>query len=202
MTTDLIKERRRRIRLVKKWLKPLPRRSNIHRYPVLKWFGNSAKKRTYLWSFRSREMIPAIFLGLIVALMPLVGIQMLVVTLLALFVVRANLPVLVGLQWVSNPLTMGPIYYADYQIGIVALELFGIDLDIDTTLRDFDWSEFQWKEIWGLIDTFPPMMLGGLIIGSFAGLVGVALYKILALRAQARYPSSKYVESNNGEDKE
>ena len=115
---------------------------------------------------------------------------------------RANLPVLVGLQWVSNPLTMGPIYYADYQIGIVALELFGIDLDIDTTLRDFDWSEFQWKEIWGLIDTFPPMMLGGLIIGSFVGLVGVALYKILALRAQARYPSSKYVESNNGEGKE
>ena len=49
---------------------------------------------------------------------------------------------------------------------------------------------------------FPPMMLGGLIIGSVAGLVGVALYKILALRAQARYPSSKYVESNNGEDKE
>tara|TARA_Y100000588_G_scaffold26193_1_gene25795 strand:+ start:7771 stop:8214 length:444 start_codon:yes stop_codon:yes gene_type:complete len=147
-------------------------------------------------------MIPAIFLGLIVALMPLVGIQMLVVTLLALFVVRANLPVLVGLQWVSNPLTMGPIYYADYQIGIVALELFGIDLDIDTTLRDFDWSEFKWKDIWGLIDTFPPMMLGGLIIGSFVGLVGVALYKILALRAQARYPSSKYVESNNGEDKE
>ncbi len=197
MTADLVQERRRRIRLVKKWLKHLPRRSNMHRYPVLRWFGHFAKKRTYLWSFRSREMMPAIFLGLLVALMPLVGVQMLVVTLLALFLVRANLPVLVGLQWISNPLTMGPIYYADYKIGMAMLELVGLAPELNPILRPhYDWAHFKWRDLTGLVDTFPPMMLGGLALGSFVALIVVATYKFLAMRTKARYASTQQDETN------
>ena len=203
MTANWVQERRRRIRLVKKWLKHLPRRSNVHRYPVLRWFGESAKKRTYLWSFRSREMMPAIYLGILVALMPLVGIQMLLVTLLAVFLVRANLPVLVGLQWISNPLTMGPIYYADYQIGMAMLELVGLAPEANPILRpDYDWSHFRWIHLAGLMDTFPPMMLGGLALGSFAGLIVVATYKFLAMRTKARYASTQQDKTNKEERSE
>ena len=99
--TIRLEDRRRRIRRLKKWMRPLPRRSNVHRYPVLKWFSGMARRRSFLWSFRSREMVTALFLGLIVAFMPLVGIQMLIVFFLALWF-RANLPVIVALQWVSN----------------------------------------------------------------------------------------------------
>ena len=53
----------KRIRRLKKWMRPLPRRSNIHRYPVLKWFSKFAYDRSYLWSFRSRTIVPALFLG-------------------------------------------------------------------------------------------------------------------------------------------
>jgi len=200
VSADWVQERRRRIRLVKKWLKPLPRRSNVHRYPILKWFGQSAKKRAYLWSFRSREMMTAIYFGMIVALMPLVGVQMLLVALLAIFLVRANLPVLIGLQWISNPFTMGPIYYADYQIGMALLELVNLEPEINPILRpDYDWSHFKWSDLAGLVDTFPSMMLGGLVLGSFAGVFGVACYKILAKRTKANYPCSEQNENSEGE---
>ena len=106
-------------------MRPLPRRSNIHRYPVLKWFSNIAYQRSYLWSFRSREMIWALFIGMWVAMLPIVSIQMIVVFLIAL-IIRANLPVIVALQWISNPFTMGPIYFADYKIGMEIFRLLGI----------------------------------------------------------------------------
>ncbi|HCR37111.1 MAG TPA: hypothetical protein DIU37_03070, partial [Opitutae bacterium] len=51
-------ERYSRIRRVKKLLRPLPRRANIHRYPFIKWFANAAHKRPYLWSFRTKEVTP------------------------------------------------------------------------------------------------------------------------------------------------
>ena len=187
--TIKLEDRRRRIRRLKKWMRPLPRRSNIHRYPVLKWFSGTARRRVFLWSFRSREMVTALFLGLIVAFMPLVGIQTLIVFFLALWF-RANLPVIVALQWVSNPFTMGPIYFADYQIGLAMMELFSIAPEPNPLLQpDYDWAHFELRDLGALLDTFPPMMLGGLALGSFIGLVVSVAYKWLAKWSKGPYAS-------------
>jgi len=187
--TIKLEDRRRRIRRLKKWMRPLPRRSNIHRYPVLKWFSGTARRRVFLWSFRSREMVTALFLGLIVAFLPLVGIQMLIVFFLALWF-RANLPVIVAVQWVSNPFTMGPIYYADYKIGLAMMELFSIAPEPNPLLQpDYDWAHFELRDLGALLDTFPPMMLGGLALGSFIGLVVSVAYKWLAKWSKGPYAS-------------
>ena len=187
--TIKLEDRRRRIRRLKKWMRPLPRRSNIHRYPVLKWFSGMARRRVFLWSFRSREMVTALFLGLIVAFLPLVGIQMLIVFFLALWF-RANLPVIVAVQWVSNPFTMGPIYYADYKIGLAMMELFSITPELNPLLQpDYDWAHFELRDLGALLDTFPPMMLGGLALGSFIGLVVSVAYKWLAKWSKGPYAS-------------
>ena len=187
--TIKLEDRRRRIRRLKKWMRPLPRRSNIHRYPVLKWFSGMARRRVFLWSFRSREMVTALFLGLIVAFMPLVGIQMLIVFFIALWF-RANLPVIVAVQWVSNPFTMGPIYFADYQIGLAMMELFSIAPEPNPLLQpDYDWAHFELRDLGALLDTFPPMMLGGLALGSFIGLVVSVAYKWLAKWSKGPYAS-------------
>jgi len=69
----------KRIRRLKKWMRPLPRRSNIHKYPILKWFSETAYKRSYLWSFRGKNIIPALFWGVWIAMLPIVGLQMLVI---------------------------------------------------------------------------------------------------------------------------
>ena len=170
----------RRIRRLKKWMRPLPRRSNIHRYPVLKWFAKTAYDRSYLWSFKGNAMVQALFWGIWIAMLPIVGIQMLVVFFLAL-IVRANLPLIVALQWISNPLTMAPIYFADYEIGLLILELFGVDYGSNKLLTaEFDWSGMEFADLWELVDTFPPMMVGGSVVGISLGVLAVFLYKAMA----------------------
>ena len=170
----------RRIRRLKKWMRPLPRRSNIHRYPVLKWFAKTAYDRSYLWSFKGNAMVQALFWGIWIAMLPIVGIQMLVVFFLAL-IVRANLPLIVALQWISNPLTMAPIYFADYEIGLLILELFGVDYGRNKLLTaEFDWSGMEFADLWELVDTFPPMMAGGSVVGISLGVLAVFLYKAMA----------------------
>lgn len=124
--------------------------------------------------------MPALFWGVWIAMLPIVGIQMLVVFVLAL-IVRANLPVIIALQWISNPLSMGPIYFADYQIGMVFFKLLGINYEANKILSpDYDWGDFSFSDLQALLDTFPPMLVGGSIIGISLGVVSVFLYKVVS----------------------
>ena len=76
---------------------------------------------------------------------------------------------------------MGPIYFADYKIGMTLLKLVGIDYPENRLLSpQYDWAEFSYKELLRLLDTFPPMLLGGSVIGVFLGVLSVFLYKILS----------------------
>tara|TARA_B100000927_G_C16236019_1_gene377424 strand:- start:85 stop:465 length:381 start_codon:yes stop_codon:yes gene_type:complete len=113
-------------------------------------------------------------------MLPIVGLQMLVVFFLALLV-RANLPVIIALQWISNPFSMGPIYFADYQIGMIFLRLFGLDYERNKLLSaDYNWSDFSLADLKDLLDTFPPMFVGGSVIGISLGVVSVFLYKVVS----------------------
>lgn len=118
--------RRRRVRRI---LRHLPRRTNIHRYPVLRHFASAAATRPYLWSYRPGPVTVALYAGSVISFLPLVGIT-LFLSLAAAILFRANLTVTVALQFVSNPLTSGPLFAGTYllgdwvlgQLGIVALE--------------------------------------------------------------------------------
>ena len=66
-----MESRYRRIRLVKKLMRPMPRKSNLHRYPILKYFAATARKRSYLWEFRRRNVVAALWIGWLVALVPI-----------------------------------------------------------------------------------------------------------------------------------
>lgn len=105
--------RRKRIRA---WLKPLPRRANVHRYPLLKRFAAFARRRPYLWSFKPSPVVRAIYLGSLLAYMPSYGVQILLGFMAAWFG-RANLTLVVALQMITNPLTAAPIYLATFTLG-------------------------------------------------------------------------------------
>ena len=169
----------RRISRVKKWLRPLPRRTNIHSYPILRFFAEAARKRTYIWSFRVENAVPAIYAGSILTLMPLYGIQIPSAFLLALLL-RANLPILVGLQVVSNPLTILPIWFADYQIGQMILSVIGLRVD-----------PLNREEVRLLLDnlaaTFSVTSLAAIVMGIFFGLIASFTYRIVANRTAASY---------------
>lgn len=113
--------RRRRLR---RWLRPLPRRANVARYPVIKWFAEAARKRPYLWSFKRPQVLAALYAGSVLALLPVYGLQLLIGVLLAIGV-RGNLTVMIALQMITNPLTLAPIYVGTHALGSWLIGLSG-----------------------------------------------------------------------------
>lgn len=180
----LQRERAARVKRILRWM---PRRATMHRYPVLKWFAASARQRPYLWSFRTSSVIPALYAGCILAFLPLYGVQLALAVMLA-FIVRGNLPILVSLQAITNPISAIPIYFAAYQIGRIFLRLFGVSPphlnlgEIGAVYRGAetgDWSlSFGFLAmVWGL------MSIGGAMIGCFVATVASVLYRLGAKEA-------------------
>lgn len=188
---ELRQARIKRIRRVKRWLRLLPRRSNIHRYPILRLFADSARRRIYLWSFRTENAAPAIYAGCILTLLPLYGIQIPLAFLLALLL-RANLPILAGLQVVSNPITVLPIWYAAYQIGRNFLSVIGVEAmplgrsEVRIMLENFISGEWG-NNLDRLMTVFGVTSLGSIVMGTFFGLIASFAYRIFAIRTAASY---------------
>lgn len=187
----LRRQRHARIARVKKILRVLPRRSNVHRYPGLKWFARAARERLYLWSFRVNRVVPALYAGCILGLQPLYGVQIPLSVLVA-FWLRANLPVLVGLQFLSNPFTVVPLYYAVYQIGKASLNLIGIETPALTlqgmrTFLDIFVSGQLLLNLGYLLTIWSVTALGGLIFGSFLATMASIFYKFAAREVDISY---------------
>lgn len=196
MEHDEAKERRwKRIRIVKKLLKLVPRRDNIHRYPILKYFAHTARQRTYLWSFRVTEAVPALYAGWILTLMPVMSVQVLIACILA-FLFRANIMVLVALQFISTPLTVPFLWYIAYRVGAFVVTTLGTDrLQALQQSYDLEWfkhmlttllhGEGGISSFWSsygqqFIRVFFTTTLGGIILGIILGHLSAALYKYLA----------------------
>jgi uncharacterized protein (DUF2062 family) len=114
--------RRRRLR---RWLRPLPRRANVERYPVIKWFADAARRRPYLWSFKRPQVLASLYTGAVLAMLPVYGLQLLIGLLLAI-AVRGNLTVMIALQMITNPLTLAPIYVGTHTLGRWLIGLAGV----------------------------------------------------------------------------
>jgi len=114
-----------RIRRAKQFLRPLPRKATLHRWPVLKRFAETARRRPYLWSFRIREVSIALYVGFVIAFLPIVGIQF-ILAFAAAWTLRANLPVIMGTQLVTNLATMWAIYPALSVFGDRITRLLGV----------------------------------------------------------------------------
>jgi uncharacterized protein len=117
---DLARKRR-----LRRFLKLLPRRANVSRYPVVKWFAKAAKARPFLWSFKRGNVVPALYAGSVIALTPLYGLHF-VLAFVAALLLRANLTVIAALQLSVNPFTLGPIYYVTYKTGMWFIEHTGL----------------------------------------------------------------------------
>lgn len=194
---QLNRQRLNRIRRVKRLLRPLPRRATVHRYPVLKWFAAMARRRSYLWSYKLQHVIPAFYTGSILALLPIYGIQIPLAFLLAV-VMRGNLTIFVGLQFITNPATAIPIYYIQFQMGRLYLKLFGYE----TT--ELQLNEFRailtdlWQGNWGhnielVLGAWAMTTLGGISLGLLLGMALTMTYRIIAYRGARTIRRLKYL---------
>lgn len=155
--------RRRRLR---RWLRPLPRRANVARYPVIKWFADAARKRPYLWSFKRPHVLVSLYAGSVLAMMPVYGLQVAIGLVLAI-ALRGNLTVMVALQMVTNPLTLGPIYFGTHSLGAWLIGLVGYG---DGATR------------WGT--SINALVVGGIVAGLALALVVDGLWRLVAWEAR------------------
>ena len=139
-----------------------------------------------LWGIRRRTVVPAFALGLFIAFMPIPGHTLLGA--LSALALRINIPVAAVTTWVSNPVTMGFMYYGAYQLGRVLLI---------TPNKDFDF-EFSWTWVTQIFVTiWQPMLLGCVILGCIAALAGYIVLDLLWRSSLADYKLRKRRGRNN-----
>jgi uncharacterized protein (DUF2062 family) len=141
-----------------------------------------------LWHLNRRSVSGAFCCGLFWAFIP-IPLQMLASAASAI-VFRVNLPIAVALVWLTNPLTMPPVFYFNYVVGA---KLLGEPI----TVTDFDasvaWLESVIAQIW------EPLLLGSLVSGTLAGLIGYAgmrgFWRWHVLRQYRRRQASRAVNT-------
>ncbi|ATJ82215.1 DUF2062 domain-containing protein [Halomonas beimenensis] len=125
-----------------------------------------------LWMLSRRSVANAFFVGLFCALLP-IPFQMAVAALGA-WGLRANLPLAVGLVWITNPLTMPLIFYGNYRLGAWLLDL---PVRAAPDRLSTEWVAEQ------MLDILPALAAGSLLAALLAGLAG-SLFIRLAWRWQ------------------
>ena len=138
-----------------------------------------------LWTIRRRNVLPAFALGIFIAFMPFPG-HMLVAVLLAL-AMRVNIPVAALSTLISNPLTVGPIFYVCYQFGVLLL-------GIEPQPFEFEFSLSSLSE--GFTDIWEPLLLGCLILGSTVTIVAYIALDILWRASIADYLAKRRAKRN------
>jgi uncharacterized protein (DUF2062 family) len=111
-----------------------------------------------LWHINRYSASMAFFVGLFCAFMPIPG-QTLVAAIMAVLL-RCNLPLSVSLVFVTNPITMPPIFFMAYEIGALII-------DVPVKNVAFELS-FAWLGN-GLAAIWRPFLLGCLVCGLFSG---------------------------------
>lgn len=184
-------KRYKRVRFLKKILRPMPRRANLHRYPIIKWFAESARKRDYLWRFHKPEVIRAIWLGWFIALVPIYGIQMMC-AFVGSFIFRANCLVAMAIQWITNPFTILPFLIVQYFIGDAILARFFTSPDLGQGAVDVMINGGFWEFIKSFKDPYiykyvlASALLGGFIISILGASLNTYVYNWYVRRHSIR----------------
>lgn len=169
MSSEFERHRREEIsrkRRIRRLLRPLPRRANLARYPVIKWFRDIARKAPFLWSFKRQYVVPAIYGGAVLAFLPLFGFQLLIAFGVAL-ALRANLMITVALQFITNPVTILPVYGFTGWIGVKLMNVVGVGAELGAGLKVAN-----------------GLFVGGLAVGLSLALLMHIAYLVLLWEAQ------------------
>lgn len=122
-----------------------------------------------LWHINRRSTAGAFAVGLFVAFIP-IPFQMVWAAGTAMLM-RVNLPLSVALVWVTNPLTIPPIFLFAYLVGTWVL-------GTPANAKSFDFT-LAWFLNGGLEGIWAPLLLGCLICGVVCSLIGYCLIRIL-----------------------
>jgi uncharacterized protein (DUF2062 family) len=119
--------------------KYMPNADMIKKHKNLQFLGKKLQDPN-LWHLNRRSVSIAFAVGLFCAWIP-VPAQMVLAAIGALYF-RGNLPIAVGLVWLTNPITMPPLFYFAYVIGLSVLNLPSAKFSLETVLSGQLWMPF------------------------------------------------------------
>ena len=120
-----------------------------------------------LWHLNRRSVSLAFAVGLFTAFMPAPG-QMIIAAASAI-AFKANLPISVALVWLTNPVTIAPVSYFCYRIGLWVLQ---IPEPPETFAFTPEWVLSSLRRIW------QPFLLGSFLVGGASAALGYGAVRL------------------------
>ena len=151
-------------RIIKKYM---PDHTTIREHKHLKFFGNLLHDAN-LWHLNRRSVSGAFAVGFFCAFIPL-PFQMIIAAAIAIMV-RVNLPIAVSLVWITNPITIPPIFYVSYKVGAF---IMGHEVIVSNYAFTAEWFTSQLDLIW------QPFLLGSLICGIISAIIAYTTIRLL-----------------------
>ncbi len=142
-----------------------------------------------LWHLNRRSVTGAFAVGMFMAWVP-IPTQMVVSAALAILI-RVNLPISVGLVWLSNPLTIPPLFYFAYLVGTWVL---GMPVAASEFQLSVEWFEAIFPQIW------KPFLLGCLInatVSSVLGYYGMHYFWVWHVRSRWKQRGGKNTDQES-----
>ena len=141
----------------------LPHHDKVRNHKHLRLFG-SLMHDANLWHLNRHSVSGAFAVGLFMAFVPLPFQMVLAAATAILF--RVNLPISVALVWVTNPITIPPMFYGAYWIGTLVT-------GDQATLKPF---QFSWEWLQSLSnDILLPLLIGSMICATVSAILGYSL---------------------------
>lgn len=150
-------------RIIKRFL---PDHGTLREHPHLQRFGARLHDGN-LWHLNRRSVSGAVAVGVFWAFVPM-PFQMVAAAACAIWL-RVNLPISVALVWITNPLTMPPVWYATYRLGAWLLGLPRQNIPFELTVPNL---------VSRLQDIWQPLYLGSLVAGAVLSLLGFVLVRL------------------------
>lgn len=162
----------------------VPSPSSLKKHRHLRHLGTLLHDEN-LWHLNRRSVSGGVAAGLFWAMIP-IPIQM-VTSALSAIAFRVNLPISVALVWITNPLTIPPVFYMNYLVGTW---LLGAPAHVGEFKLSMEWLMGELNVIW------KPLVVGSFFIGVLLSLIGYfsmrlfwrwhVLRRFRSRRAQAR----------------
>lgn len=114
-----------------------------------------------LWHLNCHSVATAASIGCFICYLPIPGHMILAALLAVAF--QANLPIAVSMVWVANPITIPPMFYLAYRVGIYVLgrttgNTFHFPENYEALIHDFNYFAF-------------PILIGAVICGTLLAII-------------------------------
>lgn len=134
----------------------LPTPDRVRAMESLRFLGDILHEPN-LWHINRHSVSRAFLVGIFLCFIPM-PFQMLAAAFFAIWF-NANLPLSVVLVWISNPLTMPPMFYFSYKIGAWILDRPVLNFEFQAS-----WSWISER----ILDIGIPLYLGSLIVATLS----------------------------------